>query len=629
LARWPNSGQTDTVAQDYPATVAGDIFGTATTFDYMGSTGQGNADDGYPNYTANVGGTDYYLYHCTWEWGGATHRYWFLSTQDPTVNANCWPDAITSWLGAGEEEIPALASFGGSAAEEITARNTPVDNASGGFLRIPEVLSDTTFTFPGDRHLSWGENQLFVQGLLGNYWADDTLESTIAGSTVTLTADAAYGINARQPFFMLNVLEELDEPGEYYVDRTRGVLYFWPPGEMDTPMEVTVAQGPLISMTGASHIHFSGFTLQSVRGSLAKVSGAQDITFGYMTFQNAGLAALSLEGSDSGVYRSMVRNTGDMGIQVRCGDRSTLEKGNCFVEDTEVKNFSRWNRTYSPAIRLEGCGNRVLHNHLHSAPHTAILFSGNDHRIAFNIINNVVSEANDAGAIYTGRDFGYRGNTIEFNYIHHINSLFGGSHGVYLDDAVSGITVRSNIIHTLNGLATQSGGGRDNIFEYNIIVNAREGAHATDRRAQAKNNDLWSGENPDSWNLLGRLSLIFESYLHGTPLNHRTEPWSSAYPALAAVPADYADVEGTHWLDPEGSVFARNLVWQTESLFREGTWGGEGALACYADTTENLVDQDPLFTDEANGDLSLSAGSPAYTIPGFVPIDFASIGIRP
>ena len=53
-------------------------------------------------------------------------------------------------------------------------------------------------------------------------------------------------------------------------------------------------------------------------------------------------------------------------------------------------------------------------------------------------------EANDAGAIYTGRDWGYRGTIIRHNIIRDLASIFGGSHGVYLDDAVSGMIVVGN-----------------------------------------------------------------------------------------------------------------------------------------------------------------------------------------
>lgn len=55
-------------------------------------------------------GRDFYLYHCTWEWGGAEHRYWFLSEADPRTEPDCWPSSRTSWHRSGEERLPPRAA---------------------------------------------------------------------------------------------------------------------------------------------------------------------------------------------------------------------------------------------------------------------------------------------------------------------------------------------------------------------------------------------------------------------------------------------------------------------------------------------------------------------------------------
>ena len=205
-----------------------------------------------------------------------------------------------------------------------------------------------------------------------------------------------------------------------------------------------------------------------------------------------------------------------------------------------------------------------------------------------------------------------------------MDSVFSGSHGVYLDDAVSGMVVFGNIFQYMHGLATQSGGGRDNIFENNIMVHLERGAHHTDRRARA----VLTNDPGDSWNLVERLQSVYEGYDHGEPLDHKAEPWLSAFPALGVMPDTYEEVVDTHWLDPEGCIFSRNLIWDSEGQILEGTWGGEGALKFYEEISDNLFDQDPLFVDEEGGDLNLSDESPAWTIPGFEAIPFDEIGPR-
>jgi hypothetical protein len=319
-----------------------------------------------------------------------------------------------------------------------------------------------------------------------------------------------------------------------------------------------------------------------------------------------------------------------MGVRLDGGDRPSLTPGSLFVRNCDLGRFGRWDRTYKPAVSLSGCGHLVAHNRLHDAPHAAVLFSGNDHRIEYNVIERVVREANDAGAVYTGRDWGYRGTRIAFNFFHDITSIWRGVNGVYLDDAASGSGVFGNVFLGVTGYATLSGGGRDNRFENNVVVDA-EGAHYTDRRAQAVANDDWSPEGcPDDWNLLGRIRVVYETCWDGPDaIAYRSAPWSAAYPSLAGIPADWAQVAGSHWLDPEGCVFARNVIWRSEAGLFESTWGGEGGLASYDATAPNLEDVDPLFVDEANLDLTLQAGSPAFGLEGFVAIPFAEIGIQP
>jgi hypothetical protein len=232
-------------------------------------------------------------------------------------------------------------------------------------------------------------------------------------------------------------------------------------------------------------------------------------------------------------------------------------------------------------------------------------------------------------AIYTGRDWGYRGTIIRYNWIHDINSVFGLSHGVYYDDAASGMTTFGNIFQGINGYASMSGGGRDNIFENNIMVHLANGAHSTDRRARTSNYDF-NGERPNSWNLLGRLQVVYESYENLTPLDHQAEPWSVQYPQRAQIPDDWALVQDSHWLEPEGCVFSKNVVWDSPAFISEGSWGGSGASDFYQ-IEDNLESQDPnfvLFVDEDNQDLNLDPQSPVWDIPGFVEIPFDQIGPR-
>ena len=150
----------------------------------------------------------------------------------------------------------------------------------------------------------------------------------------------------------------------------------------------------------------------------------------------------------------------------------------------EIHDFARWNWMYKAAVTMTGVGNRVSHNKIHDAPHNAVLFfQTNDSRIEFNDIYRVCKTTDDAGAIYSGRDWGARGDAVSSNYIHDLSSSLGNAvSAIYLDDCLSGVEVKGNIIDRVDGMGIQHGGGRDDLIESNVIANCAQAAFETDAR---------------------------------------------------------------------------------------------------------------------------------------------------
>ena len=103
---------------------------------------------------------------------------------------------------------------------------------------------------------------------------------------------------------------------------------------------------------------------------------------------------------------------------------------------------------------------RFAHNLIHDAPHNAILFWGNDFLIENNEIYRVCLETGDAGAIYTGRDYTYRGNVIRRNFIHHMGGVGMGTMAIYMDDCVSGTHIAENTLWRCQTAVVLGGGPR-------------------------------------------------------------------------------------------------------------------------------------------------------------------------
>ena len=339
------------------------------------------------------------------------------------------------------------------------------------------------------------------------------------------------------------------------------------------------------------------------------------MTFNRCRFYGAGMDALHLTGTNHSLKRSEIVDIGDSGVRIWGGDRASLTPGNNSVENSEIHNFGRWKWTYTPAIHLQGVGNRASHNHLHDAPHTAILFDGNDHLIEYNEINDVLKYSDDAGAIYTYSNWGYRGNQVNYNYIHDIDTSFEGLpvSGIMMDGMASAVSAFGNYFVDISGWAMMHSGGRDGIYENNIAVRCGAAFSATNIGV------LYYDDTPGSpHNLLEKL------YEDG--VQYQEEPWLSAYPEVAAIPNDNAIIMDDRftWRHPEGSVFSRNLGWQNGQFIR----GQADVFDTFEAVENNLENTDPRFVDEAAGDLRLRPDSPALSIPGFVDIPFEQMGIE-
>ena len=323
-------------------------------------------------------------------------------------NPTCFQNNDPLWYGWSDQmyTIPVLEPLN-QASGNALIHTQPIDYSDHGFLRISEGIDDTQFHFPGTRYQNWSQaNDIWFQGLFGVYWADDTLGGTIdTDGIASLNESPSYGIKTGQPFFVLNLLEELDIPGEWYLDRSVGIMNFWPPAALDgSEIVVALLEEPLLLINDTAHIYFQDITFEEGRADLVNVTNGVDIRVSSCTIRNTGATGIKIHGNNNSINDCHVYNTGADGVWIKRGERTSLTDGNNIVSNCEIYNFGRLDRTYHPGVSLNGVGNSAVHNEIHNAPHGAILITGNDNFIQYNEISNVVQEANDAGAIYIGRD---------------------------------------------------------------------------------------------------------------------------------------------------------------------------------------------------------------------------------
>jgi len=356
------------------------------------------------------------------------------------------------------------------------------------------------------------------------------------------------------------------------------------------------------------------------RGTGVAITGGEQCRVVGCTLRNLGNHAVTVfNGREHGVVGCDMFGMGGGGIYLVGGDRPSLTPAGHYAENNHIHHFGRWDRMYRPGVFMSGVGLRASHNLIHDAPHSAILFGGNDHRIEFNEIHNVCQESHDCGAIYAGRSWLLRGHVIQNNYLHHLSGKDGGPcNGIYLDDLFSSATVQGNIFFQVLR-PVFLGGGRDNLIVNNVFVDCPKALHV-DARALG-----WCGPHAER--------RIKEASEKGTitGIRYKEPPYSTRYPQLVNLLADEPK-------KPKGNIVRRNIFWQGqgENLRRvaqgapvKDTWWNdiETILLPLVQLEDNLINSDPLFVDAAAGNFQLRADSPAWKL-GFEKIPVAQIGLQ-
>jgi hypothetical protein len=484
-----------------------------------------------------------------------------------------------------------------------------------GFIRISGLLGgepvdvrgtkgDATgkFFYAEERPNRWvGEKDAWVHGYWFWDWSDQRHPVEAIDSERKLLSVKppyhGYGYRVGQWFYGFNLLCELDTPGEWYLDRETGTLYFYPPSPIEDGNAVVSVIPTLVTMNDVSHVAVEHLTLEAARGTAITMTGGTENAVVGCTIRNVGSWAVIVNGGSAHrVAGCDIYDVGDGGVSLNGGDRPTLEPAKHVADNNDIHDYGRWNRMYQPAISLSGVGNVASHNRLHDAPHIGILFSGNDHVLEYNEMFNVCHESNDAGAIYSGRDWTMRGTVIRYNYLHDITGFENrGCVGVYLDDMFCGTLIYGNLFYRVTRAAF-IGGGRDCRIENNIFVDCVPSIHV-DARAMG-----WAGYH---------VGTTMTDRLNDMP--YKNALWSSRYPELVNI------------LDDEPASPKRNVVARNISV--GGKWDGVyGEARPYTMLTDNLVDVDPGFVGTPPENWRLKSDSPAWKL-GFREIPVENIGL--
>ncbi|MHB9131581.1 MAG: right-handed parallel beta-helix repeat-containing protein [Armatimonadota bacterium] len=416
-----------------------------------------------------------------------------------------------------------------------------------------------------------------------------------------------------------NVFEALEEPGQWYLDRPAGRLYYLPlPGEDPATAEVIApVLAELLRLEGSEEapvqcLQFDGLTFAHTEWTPApdeiiptqaepQVPGAiiarHAVNCGVSdcTLTHLGTYAVELAEAcrDIAITRCTMTDLGAGGVKIWHGCRRNL------VADCEIGHGGILYPSAVGVLIGKASGNRVLHNHIHD-----LYYSG----------------------VSVGWTWGYAegdayGNIIEWNHIHDLGKgLLSDMGGVYLLGAQPGTRVRYNHIHhitsrTYGGWALYTDeGSSDILLEFNLCHDtSKEGFHQHYGRENTIRNNIFAfgGESMLRYSRVERHTGF--TFTRNLVISNGIPCWLGDYsPQAHRIDSDhnlYWDVSGAPVLNQHDEDTLNFTDWQALGHDRH-----------------SLV-ADPRCADLAARDFTLAPDSPVWEL-GFLPFDLAGVGPR-
>lgn len=485
-------------------------------------------------------------------------------------------------------------------------------------------------------------------------------------------------------FYVENLLEELDQPGEWCFDTQTRTLYFWPPQGTLDGAEVTIPViDRLIELRATTHepvrhLHFSGLTFTQTLpvfpwihplnpdylecnrpnsgGFAFYLENTEDCVIDGCRFDQVGGDAIRLHGASTRnrITRNEIVGAGAQGIcfadlefwpyhypAVWRGNEAKLQSvssrlpwavGNV-VENNHIHDCGVIDN-FGAAIHFHALntdGNIVAHNHIHDQPHHGIYFSMGfgQNFIEYNDLHDLCFVMADAGGVYCNR-WGIlpddpvlgKGQIVRFNRIRGVLGVL--PHASVADDPVN--TPSSSRIHRPHmtwGIYFDNSPRRAEVYGNLCIDNTWGGVFLGGGYAEPQ--DCVVENNIFVNSSIYQFDAVVGEHASGNRFRHNIIAYARPEAALMRA--------GKAWKDGSASYkgwreFDSNLYFQSQGVpLRIADLPG-GSIDDWKKLgfDRNSVIADPMFVGPAQGDYSLKPESPAWKL-GFKPIPFEKMGI--
>jgi len=405
--------------------------------------------------------------------------------------------------------------------------------------------------FKDGRSLKWAEDKdIWLHGYWYYLWADayEKIKTvSVNDSLIELEPPVnRYGF-AKSKWHVVNALSEIDTPGEWYISIVEGKIWYFPNDDFNAANCILSLAGPAFQSENCDYLTIKDLDFRFIRGDGLVFTNCSELTIFNCGIKDASGVGITIDGGSSHLIHSCtIESMGRGGIDINAGNKETLVSSGSIIENCRISDLSRIDRTYTPAILLEGVGIKVRNCLFSDIPSSAIRLEGNDMLIELNEFTKCVVESDDQGAIDVWGNPLYRGNVIRWNYFHDIGipDLHMAA-GIRLDDAICGFGIYENIF--LRSSNNQFGGiqihgGKDNFIEGNIFA------------------DCHAAISQTAWGQKGWEAALTDTakpmYKALKKYNWRSELWQNRYPALKNL---FVDSDRNYAIDNQ-AINAKSII---------------------------------------------------------------------
>ncbi len=620
--------------------------------------------------------------------GGATVTYAAYPEERPVLSSG---REIKGWKPA-PVDLPGLPAQarGKVMVADVTGRFYTLYDSAG---RLPRARSSgfiplkggsrNTLHFPAGKLKNWSNvedveivvrpHHAWIMNILPVVAVDEKAQIARTSIDATYAMNELHFLKDTESCWVENVLEELDEPGEWVLNTKEGKLYLWmrndspvlapqltelvrvegdvdEEGPQDVPVRnlrfrgLTFTHGDRYLLTENDEGLQHDWDMLDKGNALVRLRGTENCAIEECHFLNSGSGAIrvDLHGQQNTISGNHIEHMGGGGILL-CGygpgtkdvNRKNLVYNNHIHHVGEIY----W---HSPGIFIWQSGeNRVANNLIHHTNYTGLIVSGcmtefftrrSGRELAGTIRWHEIGQLPNRHTLDDVRPYLHtHDNLIEYNEIHHVMEKMGDGNAIYVRGAGAGNVIRRNYVHDLVApmimqCAIRTDGGQiDTLIAENLIYRCVSQGIMLKLNNRAENNIVADIIAPPR----GYYLSLREGPMTGAIIQ-RNIFYSSG--EVTEFINELAPGKENSSEDARGRLIARSKEAASDyNIYYSTANPGQGA-AVVAKQQSDGVDLhsravDPMFVDPANGDFRFKPGSPALEM-GIVPIDLSKIGLR-